>query len=186
MWQDNGSNGNNGQCVRFIDLFCGIGGFRFAVDAVARRHQVKTECVFSCDIDTECQRAYLANFGEKPHGDITNIDANAIPDHDILLAGFPCQPFSIIGQMRGFEDTRGTLFFDIARILDAKVRPTAFHLPAAGFFISHCPIIPNPLIIQWPAKLAEQTRITPEIITSHGFRKQGVGREAKESLSKLQ
>lgn len=129
-------NGHHTDTVRFIDLFCGIGGFRFALEAVARHFSTKSECVFSSDIDTDCQKAYDANFGESPHGDITKIQADAVPDHDILLAGFPCQPFSIIGQMKGFEDTRGTLFFDIARILDAK-QPKAFVLENVKLLAGH-------------------------------------------------
>lgn len=121
---------------RFIDLFCGIGGFRFAIESVARKTLTDTQCVFSSDIDRDCQKAYAGNFGETPHGDITKIEASEIPDHDILLAGFPCQPFSIIGQMKGFEDTRGTLFFDIARILEAK-RPKAFVLENVKLLAGH-------------------------------------------------
>lgn len=113
--------------VRFIDLFCGIGGFRIATEQVAKEVAIPVRCVFSCDIDEECQKAYAENFRETPAGDITAIRAEDIPDHDVLLAGFPCQPFSIIGQRRGFEDTRGTLFFDIARILQAK-KPASFLL----------------------------------------------------------
>jgi len=129
-------NGNHRATVRFIDLFCGIGGFRFALEAVARKSFVDAQCVFSSDIDLDCQKAYKANFGESPHGDITKIEADKIPDHDILLAGFPCQPFSIIGQMKGFDDTRGTLFFDIARILEAK-RPKAFVLENVKLLAGH-------------------------------------------------
>lgn len=129
-------NGSYHQSVRFIDLFCGIGGFRFALEAVAQNRSIVPECVFSSDIDGECQKAYAANFGEAPFGDITRIDAADIPNHDILLAGFPCQPFSIIGQMRGFEDTRGTLFFDIARILKAK-RPKVFVLENVKLLAGH-------------------------------------------------
>jgi DNA (cytosine-5)-methyltransferase 1 len=121
---------------RYIDLFCGIGGFRFAFEAVARRFSVTPECVFSSDIDEECRNAYAANFGELPVGDITKIEASQIPDHDILLAAFPCQPFSIIGQMKGFEDTRGTLFFDIARILSTK-KPRAFVLENVKLLAGH-------------------------------------------------
>jgi DNA (cytosine-5)-methyltransferase 1 len=113
--------------VRFIDLFCGIGGFRIATEQVAKEVAIPVRCVFSCDIDEECQKAYAENFGETPAGDITTIRSEDIPDHDVLLAGFPCQPFSIIGQRKGFEDTRGTLFFDIARILQAK-KPASFLL----------------------------------------------------------
>lgn len=122
--------------VRFIDLFCGIGGFRYAMESVGHKWDIQTECVFSSDIDKECQRAYAANFGETPHGDITKIDAQAVPDHDILLAGFPCQPFSIMGQMKGFEDTRGTLFFDIARVLEVK-QPKAFVLENVKLLKGH-------------------------------------------------
>jgi len=113
--------------LRFIDLFCGIGGFRFALERAAVGRGLRPECVFSSDINAECGKAYAANFGERPSGDITQVDAAAVPAHDVLLAGFPCQPFSVIGKGHGFEDTRGTLFFDIARILDAK-RPACFVL----------------------------------------------------------
>ena len=110
----------NGKAIRFIDLFCGIGGFRIAVEQVSQELGIPVKCVFSSDIDEDCQKAYEGNFGEKPTGDITSANERNVPDHDILLAGFPCQPFSIIGHRKGFEDTRGTLFFDIARILEAK------------------------------------------------------------------
>jgi len=130
------TNDPNPQRVRFIDLFCGIGGFRFALESIACARGILPECVFSSDIDSDCQKAYAANFGEAPFGDITKIESSEIPDHDILLAGFPCQPFSIIGQMKGFEDTRGTLFFDIARIIDAK-RPKAFVLENVKLLAGH-------------------------------------------------
>ncbi len=113
--------------LKFIDLFCGIGGFRVAAEQICREQNITPTCVFSSDIDPDAQRTYEANFGEKPDGDITQIDAKNIPDHDILFAGFPCQPFSICGDGKGFEDTRGTLFFDIARILETK-KPEAFVL----------------------------------------------------------
>lgn len=105
----------------FIDLFAGIGGIRIAFE-----RQGGT-CVFSSEIDTYCQKMYENYFGEKPHGDITQIDAKDIPDHDILTGGFPCQSFSIIGGGKGFADTRGTLFFEIERILKEK-KPKAFLL----------------------------------------------------------
>ncbi|MCL2361304.1 MAG: DNA (cytosine-5-)-methyltransferase [Defluviitaleaceae bacterium] len=98
----------------YIDLFAGIGGFHQAAKALGGR------CVFASEIDSEAKRAYTANYGIEPHGDITKIHARDIPAHDILFAGFPCQPFSIIGNRQGFDDIRGTLFFDIARILRAK------------------------------------------------------------------
>ncbi len=113
--------------LRYIDLFCGLGGFRVATEQACRPHGIVPTCVFSSDIDRDCQIMYEANFQETPQGDITLIDAANIPEHDLLLAGFPCQPFSIIGSRQGFEDTRGTLFFDIARILETK-KPRAFIL----------------------------------------------------------
>ena len=113
--------------LKFIDLFCGIGGFHTAAHIVCEERGIKAECVFASDIDTEAQDAYEGNYGIRPAGDITKIEANDIPDHDVLFAGFPCQAFSIIGDRKGFEDSRGTLFFDVARILDAK-RPSAFVL----------------------------------------------------------
>lgn len=108
--------------LKFIDLFAGIGGMRLAFegnDAV---------CVFSSEWDKFCKQTYYANFGEVPEGDITQIDEKSIPDHDILLAGFPCQPFSNIGRREGFaHETQGTLFFDVLRILTYK-KPSAFLL----------------------------------------------------------
>lgn len=105
----------------FIDLFAGIGGFHSAA------HSLGGKCVFASEIDAEAQKAYEANYGLMPHGDITQIAASDIPDHDILFAGFPCQPFSIIGNRLGFDDIRGTLFFDIVRILEYK-KPSMFIL----------------------------------------------------------
>jgi len=122
--------------IRFIDLFCGIGGFRIAAEQAASLMGAQAECVLSSDIDAACQDAYEENFGERPLGDISQIDAKSVPDHDLLLAGFPCQPFSIIGHRKGFEDTRGTLFFEIARILEAK-RPKAFVLENVKMLKGH-------------------------------------------------
>lgn len=97
---------------KFIDLFCGIGGFHQAMTALGG------ECVFACDIDANCRKTYKMNYGVEPHGDITDIDAADLPAHDVLCAGFPCQAFSKAGNRRGFEDaTKGTLFFDVCRIL---------------------------------------------------------------------
>lgn len=122
--------------IRYIDLFCGIGGFRIALEQVCTERLLSSNCVFSSDIDPDAQRCYQANFGDLPAGDITTITSTAIPDHDLLFAGFPCQPFSICGDRRGFDDIRGTLFFDIARILDAK-RPQAFVLENVKMLVGH-------------------------------------------------
>ncbi len=98
----------------FIDLFAGLGGFRLALESLG------ASCVYSNEWDAAAQKVYAANFGEVPEGDITKVDERRIPDHDILCAGFPCQAFSISGKQRGFEDSRGTLFFDVARIIKEK------------------------------------------------------------------
>lgn len=98
----------------FIDLFAGIGGIRLAFEKQGG------DCVFTSEWDKFSQITYIANFGDMPHGDITQINEKEIPAHDILLAGFPCQPFSHAGLKRGFDDIRGTLFFDIARIVKTK------------------------------------------------------------------
>ncbi|MDY0131722.1 MAG: DNA cytosine methyltransferase [Desulforegulaceae bacterium] len=106
--------------LSFIDLFSGIGGFRLAFESFGAK------CVFSSEWDKDCQDIYYENFGEKPYGDITKISESQIPNHDILCAGFPCQAFSISGKQLGFQDTRGTLFFEIARIIK-------HHLPKLVF-----------------------------------------------------
>jgi DNA (cytosine-5)-methyltransferase 1 len=114
----------------FIDLFAGIGGMRQAFE----KHGGK--CVFSSEWDKFAQQTYEANFGEKPHGDITEIPSAAIPRHDLLVAGFPCQPFSHAGLKMGFQDTRGTLFFDVARIVNDK-KPSLLLLENVKGFKSH-------------------------------------------------
>lgn len=115
----------------FIDLFAGIGGIRLGFEAVGGR------CVFSSEFDEAACKTYEANFGEHPSGDITKIAASDIPDFDILLGGFPCQAFSIIGKKEGFEnETCGTLFFEIERILKAK-KPKAFMLENVRNLIAH-------------------------------------------------
>ncbi len=116
--------------LKFIDLFAGIGGLRIPFD------ELGCECVFSSEWDKHAQDMYEANFGERPKGDITGISSEEIPDHDILLAGFPCQPFSIIGNGKGFADTRGTMFFEIERILRDK-KPKAFLLENVKRLVSH-------------------------------------------------
>ncbi len=97
--------------LKFIDLFAGIGGFRIALE------RENAECVFSSEWDKDAQMTYKENFEEIPKGDITKINEKEIPEHDVLCGGFPCQAFSISGKQKGFQDTRGTLFFDIARIV---------------------------------------------------------------------
>ena len=123
----------------FIDLFAGIGGMRIAYENAGGH------CVYSNEWDKYSQQTYFANFGEQPDGDITKVDINDIPNHDILVAGFPCQPFSIagvskkqsLGKATGFEDkTQGTLFFDVCRILKEK-RPKAFMLENVKNLRSH-------------------------------------------------
>lgn len=104
----------------FIDLFAGIGGFRLALE------ELNGKCVFSSEIDEECAKTYATNFGEYPRGDIRNIKISEIPDHDILCGGFPCQPFSISGKMKGFDDARGTLFLNILEIVKSKKPKVVF------------------------------------------------------------
>lgn len=105
----------------FIDLFAGIGGIRIPFQELGGK------CVFTSEWDKFAQKTYRVNFGEEPQGDITKIEAKDIPDFDVLLGGFPCQPFSQAGLKKGFSDTRGTLFFEIERIIQEK-RPKAFLL----------------------------------------------------------
>ncbi|CCJ32981.1 DNA cytosine methyltransferase [Caloramator australicus] len=114
----------------FIDLFAGLGGFRIALESLGAK------CVFSSEIDESVREVYIENFGDIPYGDITQIDEYSIPEHDILCAGFPCQAFSISGKQRGFEDSRGTLFFDIARIVKAK-KPKIVFMENVKNFASH-------------------------------------------------
>lgn len=124
---------------KFIDLFAGIGGIRLAYQNLSGK------CVFSSEWNNFAKKTYEANFGEVPFGDITQISEKSIPDHDILLGGFPCQPFSIagvskknaLGRKHGFlDETQGTLFFDIARILNHK-KPKAFMLENVKNLVSH-------------------------------------------------
>ena len=115
---------------KIIDLFAGIGGIRLGFEA----HGCET--VFSSEWDKFAQDVYETNFGERPFGDINDIEPHNIPNHDILLAGFPCQPFSIAGKGLGFADTRGTLFFNIEAILDAK-KPQAFLLENVKRLTTH-------------------------------------------------
>ena len=105
---------------KFIDLFAGIGGFHLALSSLG------AECVYANEWDKHAQKVYESNFSIIPEGDITKVNENTIPNHDILCAGFPCQAFSISGKQRGFEDSRGTLFFDVARIVKAKKPKVVF------------------------------------------------------------
>ena len=114
-----------------IDLFAGIGGTRLGFQLTG-----KTKSVFSSEIDKFAIKTYKANFGETPYGDITEINEKDIPDHDILVGGFPCQAFSQAGKKLGFNDIRGTLFFDVARIIKEK-RPKAFLLENVKNLVSH-------------------------------------------------
>ncbi len=123
----------------FIDLFAGIGGLRLAMESA------DACCVYSSEWNKFSRQTYEANFGEVPDGDITQVPADEVPDHDVLVGGFPCQPFSVagvskkrsLGRATGFEDeTQGTLFFDVCRILDAK-RPKAFFLENVKNLTSH-------------------------------------------------
>lgn len=144
---------------KFIDLFCGIGGFHSAMS------QLGGECVFAADIDADCRKVYENNYGLAPHSDVSAVDAGDIPQHDVLCAGFPCQAFSKAGKQAGMNDPRGTLFFDIVRIakhhkpsymLLENVRNLVGHdngntwrvikanLDELGYEFSHEPIIFSP------------------------------------------
>jgi DNA (cytosine-5)-methyltransferase 1 len=115
---------------KFIDLFAGIGGFRLALEAAG------AECVFSSEWDKESQATYSKNYGVLPDGDITQIDSSEIPSHDILCGGFPCQAFSISGKQKGFDDSRGTLFYDVARIAKDK-KPKVLFLENVKNLVRH-------------------------------------------------
>jgi DNA (cytosine-5)-methyltransferase 1 len=122
------------QKIRFIDLFSGIGGMRLAFEAAARSLNLETECVLSSEINPDAQLVYQTNFCDTPSGDIRLIDK--LPEHQILLAGFPCQSFSYAGKKVGFGDTRGTLFFEIVRLIDT-FKPQAFIFENVRGLVSH-------------------------------------------------
>ncbi len=109
--------------IRIVDLFAGIGGMRLAFETAATKLNIKTQCVLSSEIKADSRLVYQQNFGESPQGDIRKIEK--LPPHDVLLAGFPCQSFSYAGKKAGFGDTRGTLFFEITRLIDTY-KPQAF------------------------------------------------------------
>lgn len=117
--------------MKFIDLFAGIGGFHYGIEKAG-----KAECVYANEWDKYANSVYRKHFGECDNRDIRTVDAGSIPDHDLLCAGFPCQSFSIAGKREGFEDTRGTLFFEICRILRAK-RPALVLLENVKGLLSH-------------------------------------------------
>lgn len=114
----------------FIDLFAGIGGFRIPMQ------ELGGNCVFSSEFNYHAQRAYELNFGEVPFGDITTLDIDIVPKHDVLCAGFPCQPFSISGKMKGFEDTRGTLIYHVFKIIE-KRQPKVIFLENVKHLVYH-------------------------------------------------
>jgi len=111
---------NKKEKIKFIDLFCGIGGFHIAFNNLG------INCVFASDIDEECRKTYKTNYKMEVHGDVAQINEKEVPDHDILCAGFPCQPFSICGKQKGFSDERGNLFFEILRIIKEKSPKVVF------------------------------------------------------------
>lgn len=114
----------------FIDLFAGIGGFRIPMQ------ESKGKCVFTSEFNLHAQRSYDLNYGEVPFGDITKLDLNIVPKHDVLTAGFPCQPFSISGRMKGFEDTRGTLIYNVFQIIQLR-QPKVVFLENVKHLIHH-------------------------------------------------
>lgn len=123
--------------IKFIDLFAGLGGTRIGFQQACEELGVKSKCVFTSEIKEYAVEVYKHNFKNEPiAGDITKIDANAIPDFDFLLGGFPCQAFSAAGKRHGFNDTRGTLFFDVARILKEK-KPKGFLLENVEGLVNH-------------------------------------------------
>ncbi|MCF6340598.1 MAG: DNA cytosine methyltransferase [Sulfurimonas sp.] len=124
---------NSNNIYNIIDLFAGVGGIRLGFEQAFSNN---TNFVFSSEIDKHAQKTYSDNFKDIPHGDITQIDEKDIPSHDIILAGFPCQAFSVAGYRKGFEDTRGTLFFDVARIAKYH-KPKVLFLENVKGFVGH-------------------------------------------------
>lgn len=129
----------NNMQIRFIDLFAGIGGIRLGFENAAREIGIKTQCVYTSEIDKYACQTYQKNYSKdnhEPMSDITKVNEKEMPDFDLVLAGFPCQAFSIAGKRGGFEDTRGTLFFDVARLIKEK-KPKAFLLENVKGLVNH-------------------------------------------------
>lgn len=160
---------------KFIDLFAGIGGVRLGFQ------QNGGVCVFSSEFDKHAQQTYKKNHGEVPFGDITQIPADEIPDHDVLLAGFPCQPFSHAGLKLGIEDTRGTLFYDIANILETK-KPKFALLENVKGLISHDKGYTLKVILKTLMKIGYSCNI-PKSVIEHGTTKE-IQTLAKEMVLK--
>ena len=116
--------------MKFIDLFAGVGGFRLAMERAGH------ECVWSCEIDKYCRQVYKKHFGDEPYGDIRTINASDIPDFDILCGGVPCQSWSIAGKRGGFEDDRGTMWFEVFKIVKIK-KPKYLLLENVKGLLSH-------------------------------------------------
>lgn len=163
------------QKFRFIDLFAGIGGVRLGFQSSSGA------CVFSSEFDKHAQQTYQKNHGEYPFGDITLIDPRNIPDHDILLAGFPCQPFSHAGLKLGIEDTRGTLFHDIANIIEQK-KPRFALLENVKGLISHDKGHTLTVILRKMAQIGYSCNI-PKNIIEHGSTKE-IQARAKDMVLK--
>ena len=149
---------------RFIDLFAGIGGMRIGFQNAGGR------CVFSSEFEKNAQATYFKNHGDFPFGDITKIPTEAIPEHDVLIAGFPCQPFSHAGLKLGIDDTRGTLFHDIARILEEK-QPAVALLENVKGLISHDQGYTLQVILKTLTRIGYQCNVPRELI-EHGTPKQ--------------
>lgn len=124
------------QTIRFVDLFAGIGGLRKGLEGALQKHGIQSDCVFSCEVNKRARETYELNFGHCPDGDIRQIAS--LPDHDVLLGGFPCQAFSYAGKKKGFADTRGTLFFEVERLISKSAnKPRLLLLENVRGFTTH-------------------------------------------------
>ena len=151
----------DGRNFRFIDLFCGVGGFHIALEALGG------ECVLASDLDSRCRSVYQSNHGLTPLADIRDIDISMVPDHDLLSAGFPCQPFSKGGSRLGFLDqTRGTLFYEVLRVLEAK-RPRFVILENVKNLITHDDGRTWQVIVSSLRELGYQVNSKPLILSPH-------------------